>query len=386
MSFVKKGVVQENKEDLDVYSGVNVEMNFIVNNDAEMKLIFDNNTGDQIEARGFGELNMKIDPFYNVSLNGKYEISEGSKYNFAMGSFKQPFDIVPGSNLKWNGDLLDAELNIGTSITMKRVSLLELSPEITDKTLGSQDVICYLNLNDKLLQPAISFNIEAPKASETGKALVRKVTEDKDELNKQFFSLLLVKKFQPLKGSPTAGGSAAIDMLETQMNEILGKMSDKYKLNVDYGKDETLNETSIGFGMKTQFFDEKLIVSGTFGVGGLSSSTGSGIPIGDVNIEYLINERGTFRVNAFNESSNNATNANSANNTSGLYTQGIGISYHEDFHNWKDFMLFQYTLDLFRKENKYWKKNESKPNKKVPVNPEKGKPKELIQEKKNSIK
>ncbi len=386
ITFVKKGGTQPIKEDLDVYSGVNVDMNFIVNNDAEMKLIFDNNTGDQIEARGFGELNMKIDPFYNVSLNGKYEISEGSKYNFAMGSFKQPFDIVPGSNLKWNGDLLDAELNIGTSITMKRVSLLELSPEITDKTLGSQDVICYLNLNDKLLHPAISFNIEAPKASETGKALVRKVTEDKDELNKQFFSLLLVKKFQPLKGSPTAGGSAAIDMLETQMNEILGKMSDKYKLNVDYGKDETLNETSIGFGMKTQFFDEKLIVSGTFGVGGLSSSTGSGIPIGDVNIEYLINERGTFRVNAFNESSNNATNANSANNTSGLYTQGIGISYHEDFHNWKDFMLFQYTLDLFRKEKKYWKKTESKPNKKVPVNPEKGKPKELIQEKKNSIK
>ncbi|MBM3417384.1 MAG: hypothetical protein FJY17_00505 [Bacteroidetes bacterium] len=377
ISFKSKGVQKQFVENLRNYSGVNLEMNFIVNTNAEMKLIFDNLTGDQIEAKGFGELNMKLDPFYNFNVSGKYEITEGSKYNFAMGSFKQPFDIVPGSTLKWNGDILDAELNIGTSVTMRRVSLLELSPDIADKNLASQDVMCLLNLKDKLMQPTISFDIEVPKASETGKALIAKVKEDKDELNKQFFSLLLVKKFQPLKGSITAGGSAAIDILETQMNEILGKLSSKYKLNVDYGKDETLNETSIGFGMKTQFFQDRLIVSGTFGVGGLSGESGVNTPtsnlIGDVNLEYLINEKGTFRVSAFNESSNNAINANTVNNTEGLHTQGIGLSYHEDFNTWKNFMLLQYCLDLFRKDKKYWKSRDRKEKKKVPVNPQKNK-------------
>ncbi|MBM3161665.1 MAG: translocation/assembly module TamB domain-containing protein, partial [Bacteroidetes bacterium] len=97
ISFKSKGVQNQFVENLRNYSGVNLEMNFIVNTNAEVKLIFDNLTGDQIEAKGFGELNMKLDPFYNLNVSGKYEITEGSKYNFAMGSFKQPFDIVPGS-------------------------------------------------------------------------------------------------------------------------------------------------------------------------------------------------------------------------------------------------------------------------------------------------
>ncbi len=387
ISFVKSDIEQKVKQIASTNSGVNLDMNFIVNTDAEMKLIFDNNTGDQIQARGFGSLNLKLDPFYNLSLTGKYEISEGSKYDFALGNFKQPFDIVSGSTIKWNGDILDAELNIRTSITMKRVSLLELSPELTDKTLAAQDVVCYLNLKERLLQPAISFNIEAPKAPETGKALVRKISEDQDELNRQFFSLLLVKKFQPIKGSVTARGSAALDMLETQINDVLGKISGKYNLNVNYGKDQTLNETSIGFGMKTQFLKDRLIVSGTFGVGGISggetsnSATTNNI-IGDVNVEYLVNEKGTFRVNAFNESSNSSTNATTADNASGLYTQGVGLSYHEDFQNWKEFMLLQYGLDLFRKEKKYWKKNPEKPSRKVPVGDKVIGSKDIIQEKK----
>jgi hypothetical protein len=49
-------------------------------------------------------------------------------------------------------------------------------------------------------------------------------------------------------------------------------------------------------------------------------------------------------------------------NSTGQYTQGIGVSYNEEFHNWKDFMLLQYTLDIFRKEKKYWNKNKRKQN------------------------
>ena len=111
ISFVKSDIEQKVKQIASTNSGVNLDMNFIVNTDAEMKLIFDNNKGDQIQARGFGSLNLKLDPFYNLSLTGKYEISEGSKYDFALGNFKQPFDIVSGSTIKWNGDILDAELS-----------------------------------------------------------------------------------------------------------------------------------------------------------------------------------------------------------------------------------------------------------------------------------
>lgn len=354
-------------DELDNYSGVDMIFHFNINENALMKLVFDETTGDQLEARGYGDISLEIDPMYNMNMLGAYNISEGSKYNFAMGSFKQPFDISSGSSINWNGDVTDAQLDVAANMRLKRVSLLELSPDQIDKSLASQDVICKITLKDNLMQPTIGFNIEAPKAPESGKALIRKVIEDQDELNKQFFSLLLVKKFQPLKGTITANGSAALDVLETQINDLLGKISGKYKLNVDYGRDDVINETSATFGLKTGFFNDRLLVSGTFGVDGIGSNSGqsnaselSSSIIGDVQIEYLINEKGTFRLNAFNESNTSSQNNINLDNNTGSYTQGVGISYNEEFHNWKDFMLLQYTLDIFRKEKKYIKRRKKK--------------------------
>ena len=365
VQFVQKGNLNKQFEDKIDFSGINLDLKFRVNPDAQMKIIFNEQINDEILASGSGIIEMRLDQYNNVTLNGDYVIGEGSVYNFALGPIKQPFNIESGSKISWTGDALNAGIDIKTSVPIKKVSILELSPEQMDKTLASQDVMCYLNLTETLLKPTISFDIKAPRAPETGKTLIARVTNDPDELNRQFFSLLLVRKFQPLKGSVTAGGSAALDLLESQINTALGSLSDKYKLNVDYGADETLGEKSLGVGLKTGFLNDRLIVSGSFGVenktasastSGESSSKGTSSLIGDVNVEYLVNEKGTFRVNAFNKS-----NTNSVKENLGPFTQGAGLSYREDFNSAKDFELWQYTLDLFRRKDKrYHKKRQTK--------------------------
>ena len=367
IQFVQKEINNTIVEEKINFSGVNLDLKFKVTPESYLKLIFDEFSGDEITAKGFGEINMKLDQLDHLTMNGTYNIVKGSKYNFVMMGIKQPFNIDEGSSISWNGDVLDANLDIKTSIDLKKISILELSPETADKSLLNQDVFCYLNLSDKLLKPTITFDIAAPKAPETGKALIRRVTNEQDELNRQFFSLLLVRKFQPLKGTVTANGSSAIDLVESQINAALGKLSDSYKLNVDYGADKVAGDNSVELGVKTGLLNDRLIVSGSFGVenktdgesGTNESSTQSSL-IGDVNIEYLINEKGTFRVNVFNQS-----NANSVNENSGPFTQGAGISYHEEFNSWKDFELFQAILDIFRKKEKKHFKNK-KVEKKLP--------------------
>jgi hypothetical protein len=367
IQFVQKGINNAIVEDKINFSGVNLDLKFKVTPDSYLKLIFDEFSGDEIIAKGFGEINMKLDQLDHLTMNGTYNIVKGSKYNFVMMGINQPFNIIEGSSISWNGDVLDANLDIKTSIDLKKISILELSPETADKSLLNQDVFCYLNLSDKLLKPTITFDIAAPKAPETGKALIRRVTNEQDELNRQFFSLLLVRKFQPLKGTVTANGSSAIDLVESQINAALGKLSDSYKLIVDYGADKVAGDNSVELGVKTGLLNDRLIVSGSFGVenktegesGTNEGSTQSSL-IGDVNIEYLINEKGTFRVNVFNQS-----NANSVNENSGSFTQGAGISYHEEFNSWKDFELFQAFLDIFRKKEKKHFKNK-KVKKKLP--------------------
>jgi hypothetical protein len=280
-----------------------------------------------------------------------------------MAGIQQPFEIEQGSTIKWSGSPYNADININTYVNLKKVSILELSPELMDNTLLNQEVNCYLKLDESLLKPHISFDIRAPRAPETGKALIRRVTADNDELNRQFFSLLIARKFQPLKGSISASSSAAIDLVESQINAALNKMTDNYKLNVDYGEEKTMGEKSFEVGFKKGILNNRLIISSSIGVESKnlssesassegSSSNGNGASkssslIGDVNIEYIINEKGTFRANIFNKS-----NTNSINEQAGPFTQGAGVSYLEEFNNWNDFELVQYGLDVFRKEDK----------------------------------
>jgi hypothetical protein len=79
--------------------------------------------------------------------------------------------------------------------------------------------------------------------------------------------------------------------------------------------------------------------------------------IGDVNVEYLLNEQGTFRVSIFNESNNYTV---IQEKDAGQFTQGVGIQYQEEFNNLRDFQLFQFVIDVFRKDKKISKKKNSR--------------------------
>ena len=338
--FINKSQLQQQIEQRIDFTGINLDLNFKITQDAQMKLIFNEQIDDEIIARGDGEMNIKLDQLDQLTMTGKYSIASGSKYNFAMGSIKQLFMIESGSVIEWTGDPYDALIDVNTVAT-KKASILELSPELADKSLVNQDIYCYLRLTDKLLSPQISFDIKAPRAPETGRALIDRVLADSDEINRQFFSLLLVSKFQPLKGNISAGGSAALDLIESQINAALSNLSENYKLNLDVGSDVTQGETSVAIGMNKGILNDRLVISGSFGVENRASiSDASGAKsvqnsvIGDVSVEYKIKDN--FRVRAFNQS-NNAT----VKQNSGPFTQGVGISYREEFNHWSELQFIQ---------------------------------------------
>jgi hypothetical protein len=164
--------------------------------------------------------------------------------------------------------------------------------------------------------------------------------------------LLLWKRFQPLKGSTAAGGSAALDLVANQINSMLALVSKEYKMNVNIDADNLTGENSLEFGVSKGFLDDRLIFTGSFGVENNvpTGSQNQSMLIGDVSVEYLLNESGTFRINIFNESNDYSI---IQDKNLGLFTQGAGINYQEDFDNVENFMLVQYFLDIFRKkENK----------------------------------
>jgi hypothetical protein len=143
-----------------------------------------------------------------------------------------------------------------------------------------------------------------------------------------------------------------MDLLTNQINSILSQVSKDYKLNVNLDADNITGGNTVAVGLTKGFLDDRLIFNGSFGVESKSAATkytGNTL-IGNVSLEYLLNEAGTIRVNIFNES-NDYTIIQEKN--LGPFTQGIGINYQEDFSTFNDFKMAQYVLDIFRsKANK----------------------------------
>ncbi len=337
------------KPEID-FTGVDLNLNFDVTPDAKMKIIFDEDLGDAISADGSGVIRMKLDNLGDISLDGTYKINSGV-YNFAMGPIKQNFYIKDGGTITWTGDPYNANLNLRSYYKVS-ANLAEISVDQLSNTGDSkQDIFCYLDITESLNSPAIAFDIEAPNATESGKSLINRITSDPEELNRQFFSLLLFKSFQPLKGSSAGSIGAALDIATNQINSVLSQMSESYKMAVNIDANSPTGETTFEFGVSKEFLDNRLILTGSFGVEnstrGNPDNQYQNFLIGDVNLGYLLNESGTFRVNIFNES--NQSNG-IQNNNIGLYKQGVGLNYQEEFNSFQDFKMIQYFLDIFRKK------------------------------------
>ena len=336
------------------FTGIDLTMNFRVTPEAEIKIILDETTNDEITATGSGDISVALDKFDDLTLNGTFKVKEGN-YNFVMRPINQKFIIQENGTVSWTGDPYNALLNLKCYYTVN-ANLNEISTLQNSGSgfgAGNQEVKCYLNLTESLLKPTISFDIQAPKANETGQSLLNRIKSDPDMLNKQFFSLLLFKKFQPIDGQTNTGGggsSAALDLAQSQINSMLSQVSKDYKLNVGLDKNNLTSRTSMTVGISKTFYGDRLLVKGNFGVEntGLNINQNKNLPIGDVNIEYILNESGTFRINIFNESNQNRI----FQLNQGLFTQGTGVQYKEDFNNVQDFQFYQYCLNLFRSKKK----------------------------------
>lgn len=342
-------------------SGVYLDLNFEATKDAAINIIFNEDIGDIISATGQGEIGITLDNQGDIRMEGTYEVLNGV-YNFAMNpvtvspiAVKQTFTIQPGGTISWSGNPYDAKLDLRTYYKLN-ANLSEIS---SDDQFGSggghQPILSYLILSGTMEEPQIQFDIEAPQADALGQSLLDRVTNDPDELSRQFFSLMLARKFKPLAGTRNTGGGAALDLLTNQINAMLSSISENYLLKVGIDNDIISGDNTYEFGISKGFLNDRLMLSGSFGVENYGQEevdenghVNSGQFIGDINLEYALNQSGTFRVNIFNESNDKTIIQDGAK---GDFTQGAGLSYKEDFEGIEDFKLVQYVFDIFRKKD-----------------------------------
>lgn len=351
-----------NKRDLmkpiDINSEMNVNMDFFITTtpDASFSLIMDPEAGDALRGYGYGDLQFKWDTKNSPELFGIYHVLKGN-YNFRFQRLlEKNFKIKEGSTIDFKGDPFKAVLNI-SAIYELYASLSDLDNSLV-QTTGKTNVLtnCILNITGQLEKPNIKLDIGFPKESENIQAQIKSYMNTVDMINKQVTYLLILSKFYTPETSTVDNPSSnwtvmASATLSNQLTNIINQIDKRIQLGTHIRLSDTeLTNTEVELLLSSQLLNDRLLINGNFGYRDNPTIERNAV-ITDIDVEFLLNRTGTWRIKAYNHYNEKFFYLNS---DKGVQTQGLGIIYRKDFDNF---------ADLFRRNKKKKKEVIDKPDK-----------------------
>lgn len=292
----------------------------------------DKASGNVLSARGNGlvELVSSNDRF---DINGDYDILSGNYRFVALGIASRDFEIKEGSSIKFNGDIMDSNLNID-AVYRTKASLSTLIADTTSVNTR-RNVECGINISDKLRNPRIAFSINIPDIDPTIQSKVESALSTEDKVQKQFLSLLLSNSFLPDEQSGIFNTSTILysnvsEVMSGQLNNILQKLNIPLDLGLNYQPNSRGNDV-FDVAVSTQLFNNRVIVNGNIGNRQYKTSGSNTDIVGDIDIEIKLNRKGSLRMNLFSHSADQYTNYldNSQRN-------GIGMAWQMEFDGISD--------------------------------------------------
>ncbi len=347
ITFVVKDTLKKVQE--NVLTGFNLDMNLKISPDAELSILMDRKTGDVLNVKGEGNLDLNINTLGKFDMTGDYIITDG-EYLFTLKTLiNKKFEIESGSSITWSGDPMNAEIDVITRYR-QRASVAPLLNDTTGMYGSRQPVDCKLIISGKLATPNINFDIDVPNLEPTAMARIDNVLSDEAELNRQVFSFLLFRSFTvpqiyTSQGGGVSAGSAAAstgsEMLSNRASEFIysyfGNVSgiSDMQVGVNYRPGTTSTGEEFDVALSKQFMNNRITVDGNFGVNSNPNNSSSGL-IGDVVAEYKLSEDGKYRVKVFNQTNDNTQ----VTILGGPYTQGIGLFYREEFNTFRELLSY----------------------------------------------
>ncbi|MEZ4797853.1 MAG: translocation/assembly module TamB domain-containing protein [Flavobacteriaceae bacterium] len=334
-------------------SGLEMDFDLTVNENAEIEIVMDRNSGSTIKGRGNGGILAQINTNGRFNMYGDFIITEGT-YNFIYGGvIQKDFRVVQGGTLVWEGSPLQAEINIEAihdNISANPSILLD------NPINQSIPVEVKIHLTEKLELPTLDFDLIFPNVNSTIKSELEYRLSDKDEKQFQALSLLATGSFR--SDLSTLGGQDALglisDRVTTMLNDIISSENGKLDigLNLEIGENNPnyVTDSRVGFTLSTQLSD-RVLINGKVGVpvGGVNET----VIAGNFEVEVLLNDDRTLSLKFFNKE-------NSIQNFGEQigYTQGLGLSYNVEFDNLNE--LFK---KLFKKKESVLNTTPKKQNK-----------------------
>lgn len=353
---------QQGRKKESTGSTMDITMALNVQDNTAFQLVIDPTVGNALKGRGNGMLNLHINPGNGVfEMYGDYTLTEGSYLFTLQNIINKKFIIESGSMIQWTGEPVDARLDINAVYKLK-TSLQPLLGEMTSSSDDGQNssrasdrsvpVDCKIHIGGRLSNPQLDFSVVVPVTDIETQAAVASVLNTQEAQAQQFISLVALGTFSN-SGSANIGASSGVATgLEMLTNQLTNWFSaDDYRIILNYRAGSEMTGDEVDFGFSTNLINNRLLVEveGNYIIDNKQAvSNNVSNFMGEAHVTWLIDKSGNLRLKAFTQT------IDRFDENQGLQETGIGISYKEDFNNFKD--LKQRIRDRFTNKKRQKKR------------------------------
>jgi len=335
----------------DEDGGLEIDLLVHATPDAKVQMLFSTLISDEIRAQGEGTLRFGMDKKGNISLSGNYTVEQGEYLFTLQGVINKRFTIDPGGSLTWSGDPYNAVIDLNAVYKLK-ASLYELK-SVSPGNQGSSQRIpveCRIALTGDLMRPDIGLSIDFPALEERLKDELQQYFSTPEDMNRQMLSLLVLGKFYTpefMRGTyeaTTTGliGNTASDLFSKQLSNWLSQINKDVDIGFNYRPGNQITNDEIELALSTQIFNDRVTINGNIGNNANPNSINNSELVGDFDINVKLTRNGKLQLKAYSRANNNLIYETAP------YTQGIGISYKENYNSFGELLKSFYSL--FRKE------------------------------------
>ncbi|MEM1126993.1 MAG: translocation/assembly module TamB domain-containing protein [Bacteroidota bacterium] len=248
--------------------GLAMDLNVFAPQGTTLRLIFDELLGDVITAVGTGRVQFQRREG-RLTLFGSAEINDGD-YLFTAGEVFARRFLINGGTLSWDGDPIDARLDIDAAYRT-RASLAGLE-DVLGTSDGQIPLIVALDITGRVSTPAVELSLELDRSTRTfigDFESLQTILNNPDRSTEYATSVLLTNSFL-LTTSLTSATNTGSQLAFNSLSQLVASQLNRYvnaalpNLDVTLGVQQGLgaNDLDLTYGVALRLLDERLVIRG----------------------------------------------------------------------------------------------------------------------------
>ncbi|MEJ7589854.1 MAG: translocation/assembly module TamB domain-containing protein, partial [Ferruginibacter sp.] len=323
---------------IDSVTPLNYKLNITSDKNSLLTIVIDPTTGDELKVKGTARLEVVNGPGGNAAITGIYLLDSGY-YELNYQFLKKRFNLMPGSTIRFNGNPMEAQVNIRAEYIANTAARDLLGNEVG--SVGTRIARSFnqkipfrvlLMLRGPLNKPVISFNIELPEDRTLNPQLRRTIENKLVQLradiaatNKQVFALLVLERFVGEQSIDffKGNGSDFSDIANESVSKFLSSAMDQiasdlfkginFDLNLnsykDFNDNDDVQKTDLNVEVSKNFLNDRLSVSvgRNFGIESQDASTKASQQkarrfLPDVTVNSKLSTDGKYMIRSYKKS------------------------------------------------------------------------------------